>query len=109
MWEYYKIHISDLALESGEERAACEDKNRSCSTWAQSGYCTRYASYMKDTCPKACGQCRNSGGSQNNSGSSNKSCKDKSRSCASYIKSYQCNGKYAGYMKANCEKSCGFC
>jgi len=36
-------------------------------------------------------------------------CKDKSSSCSGWAAKKYCTVRYAGYMKTNCPKSCGFC
>ena len=35
----------------------CEDKNQQCSSWAESGECSKNPAYMLPNCAKSCGEC----------------------------------------------------
>jgi len=68
------------------------DLNASCSSWANSGYCTnsQYKDWMEKNCCKSCG------------------CKDNNQYCSSWARNGECS-KNPDYMKTNCKKSCNTC
>lgn len=42
---------------AGGNSTPCEDRDRDCQEWADSGECTSNGTYMRQYCPKACRLC----------------------------------------------------
>ena len=52
--EEHKGQEANTSIFSDE---VCEDKNQQCSSWAESGECSKNPAYMLPNCAKSCGEC----------------------------------------------------
>ena len=79
---------------------SCQNSYLFCSAPAITRYCrrtTKEGKWVKKYCKKSCNLCVT------------RSCIDKNGYCKNWARGGYCTGRHAGYMKANCAKSCKKC
>lgn len=94
-----------------EERIECADSNVMCVGWAGSGECESNPVYMEKHCRKSCKLCGVGGGGGGGAvqkDDDDPTCVDSHDSCPEWAKAGECEAN-AGYMRKNCQKSCGTC
>ena len=91
---------------TGNATKDCVDDETDCAQYyAKQGFCkeeSEHYTYMKQSCPKACGFCQPDGNS----------CTDDTVDCALYyaIDGYcEKDSEHYAYMQQSCPKACGFC
>lgn len=91
----------------------CDNKKWQCFFWQRLNYCSSYADYMKEYCPKSCNLCPGTNLDQPNRARNNffeQQCIDFDLRCDEWsIKGYCKTGYDSSVIQRTCPKSCGLC
>ncbi|XP_065067687.1 MAM and LDL-receptor class A domain-containing protein 1-like isoform X2 [Rhopilema esculentum] len=80
---------------------ACVDKESSCPSYRDAGYCDRYRDWMRTNCARSCGLCPTQAPATG--------CQDLNNYCSTWKQYCDSNSIYWPYMTKNCRKTCNLC